>query len=300
MRGLALIAVLWLVAALSVLVVGVSSSVRAEVRGAQFARAQAEAAALGDAAIQLAVLELRTANSLPTGERRISYEFAGHPVQLILTPTAGFVNLNTASEALLKDLFRYAAGLSELEAETLAQRIVDWRDPDDAALPRGAELDAYLAAGQFVRPRNGPFVVPEDLMQVLGVDFDLYVRIAKFLTVHGSLPTIDPLAASVGLLTVLAKGDRSVAERIFAQREAAFAAGEDGRAIDTTMLESAHLGQASVGLFRLEARVELGGRWLSRVRWLDLSREGPEGEPWRSLRVEPVRGVMIGESPDGA
>ena len=300
MRGLALIAVLWLVAALSVLVVGVSASVRAEVRGAQLARAQAEAAALGDAAIQLAVLELRTASSLPTGERRITYEIAGHPVLLTLTPAAGFVNLNSASEALLKDLFLYAAGLSELEAETLAQRILDWRDPDDAALPRGAELDAYLVAGQFVRPRNGPFAVPEDLMQVLGVDFDLYVRIAGFLTVHGNLSAIDPLAAPVGLLTVLAKGDRSVAERLFAQREAAFAAGGDGSDIDTTMLESAHLGQSGAGPFRLEARVELGGRVLSRVRWIDLNREGVEGEPWRSLRVEPVRGVMTGESPDGA
>ena len=52
-RGIALIAVLWIVTALSVIVTGVVHSVRSEVRLVSVARQSTEAAALGEAAIML-------------------------------------------------------------------------------------------------------------------------------------------------------------------------------------------------------------------------------------------------------
>ena len=69
-RGMALIAVLWLVAALSLMVVGVSGVVRQETRMVAVAKDKVMAQAVGDAGVVLVLQQLAAQNLLETSRGR--------------------------------------------------------------------------------------------------------------------------------------------------------------------------------------------------------------------------------------
>jgi general secretion pathway protein K len=276
--GVALVAVLWMVAALSVLALGLAAVAKSEVRSAQGIRARAEAAALGDAAIQLAVLELRSASVGYEDYSRFDYELGGRSITVTAAPAGGLVDLNQASEELLAGLFAGSGGLDPGFAAELAQRVVAWRTPGLLV-----EAEDYAAAGVAFRPRGGPFEYPEDLLQVLGVSYPLYARVRDLITVRGGGAGVAPKAASEAVLTLLAGGDRDLAARIAHSRQ-------DDPATDFTGLDNRFLGGGSSPVYRMDARVRVGDHSYRRTRWLDLSQGSPDGAPWRSFRVEPVTG----------
>lgn len=276
-RGLALVAVMWMVAALSILAAGLSTATRSEIQVAHASRAIAEAAALGDAAIQIAALELQSSGGSPAKMQRRTYHFQGRAIAVDLIPVGGLIDVNHASEQLLQALFVHGAGLDGTAAEALAQRVVEWR---------AAELslagDDYEAAGVAFRPRGGPFEYPEDLLQVLGLTYDVYAKIRRFVTVHGDAPGVDPMAAPVGVIAVLAGGDVGLAEQIAAVRAA------DDPAVDLTGLTQEFFGSSFTFAYRIDAHVQADGRSYVRTRWIDLAQPGSDGSAWRTLRVEPV------------
>lgn len=282
--GIALVAVLWMVSALAVLAAGLAHSTRVELRTAQQAVAEARATALGDAAVQLAMLELR-AGALPPDRLQLRrYRFDGQEVWARITPATGLVNLNGAGEELLFDLFRFGAGLAEEEARSMAQRVLDWRDPAGGHRPQGAAAADYEAAGSPVRPRGAPFEVVEDLRQVLGMTPDLYHVLRPHVTIHGRGSGVAPLAAPVGVLALLAGGDREEAARLDRLR----AAGEVTP--DLTGLRQAHLGAGRGAIFRIEGIMPAGGaRHFVRTWWVDLEANSPSGLPWRTLAREAAR-----------
>lgn len=282
--GLALVAVLWMTAALSLLVGGLLSMARAEVKAAQVRGAAAEAAAFGDAAIQLAVLDWRTATPPPDSLRRAEYALEGRIIAVRVVPATGYVNLNAAPEPLLRALLTLGGGLDHAAAAVLAQRLIDWRDADEAALPAGGEAPAYAAAGVAWRPRNGRLLVPEDLLQVLGFDIDLFERIRPFVTVWaGATAGVNPLAAPPEVLAILAGGRLDLARRIAAARDAG------DRTMDLTALDPALLDRGGVGsVLHVEAEVPVGGLRALRGRWI-VAAPDPGGAPWQTVAAEPVR-----------
>lgn len=287
--GVALVAVLWIVASLSLLAMSLVSSSRGEVRTVQMARAFAEAAANGDAVIEIAAREIYASSEPVVRFTLARYLFEGREFIVRVTPATGFIDLNAASEALLRDLFVFGAGLDEERAEILVQRIIDWRDPDDAALPLGAEDEAYVAAGVSFRTRGGPFEGPEDLLQVLGINYEVYDKIHLLVTTSSGAAGVDPLAASPAVLRVLAGGNDANVDAFIAARDA----GEP--LLDMTGFTQEHLVSASGAIFHLEALYPLdAGARLARARWVDLSLPGALGLPWRTLRIEPVRSELIG------
>lgn len=276
--GVALVAVLWMVAALSVLALGLAATTKSEVRSAQGVRARAEAAALGDAAIQLAVLELRSTDIGYEEYVRFDYQLGGRSISVAAVPAGGLVDLNQAGEELLIGLFAGSGGVDPELAAELAHRVVAWRTPGLLV-----EAEDYAAAGVAFRPRGGPFEYPEDLLQVLGVSYPLYARVRDLITVRGGGAGVAPKAASEAVLTLLAGGDRELAARIAASRQ-------DDPATDFTGLDNRFFGGGSSPVYRMDARVRMGDRSYRRTRWLDLSQGSPDGAPWRSFRVEPVTG----------
>lgn len=277
-QGVALVAVLWMVAALSVLALGLAATARTEVRSAQGVRDRALAAALGDAAIQLAVLELRSTAEGYEDYREATYLLGDREITVTAAPAGGLVDLNQASEELLAGLFLGSGELEPEQAAELARRVVAWRTP--GLLVAG---DDYAAAGVAFRPRGGPFAYPEDLLQVLGVNYPLYARVRDLITVRGGGAGVAARGASEAVLTLLAGGDHELAARI-AQRRS------DDPATDFTGLDNRFLGGGSAPVYRMEARVRLGERTWLRACWLDLGAGSPDGAPWRSFRVEPVAG----------
>ncbi len=277
-RGVALVAVLWMVAALAVLALALAATTKSELHTAQGVRARAEAAAIGDAAIQLAVLELRSTPEAQQKFTQFGYEFAGRAVAVDLVPASGLVDLNQASEELLTELFAGTGGEEPDVAAELARRAVEWRTP--GLTEAGGD---YAAAGVSYRPRGGPFQYPEDLLQVLGVSYPLYDRVRGLITVRGGGAGVAPQAASEAVLTLLAGGDRALAARIAATRA-------DDPTTDMTGLASRFLGGGGASVYRADARVQLGERSYRRTRWIDLGQGGADGTPWRSFRAEPITG----------
>jgi general secretion pathway protein K len=282
-RGLALVATLWMTAALMVTATGVVYLVRNEVRAATALREAAAAGALGDAGIMLAARQIAGARTADGLSRRQEFEFEQARIVVRVVPLSGLVDLNSAGEPLLTDLIAVGGGVDRSRAATLAQRIIDWRDPDTQPQPDGAEDAAYAAAGSPFRTRGGPFEAPEDLLQVLGIDFDLYDRLRRLITVHvRGVGQVDPAAAPPAVLLVLAAGNEQIASAYLAAREAS------GPLADSTRFPAAYVGRAVPSRYLFQAAVPLsnGAVFVSR-RVLDLG-VPTDGLPWTVVWGERV------------
>lgn len=278
-QGLALIAVLWIVASLSLLAVGLSATTRSELRGAQSVQSAAVATAAGDAAIQMAILEMLSTGTQLDSLVYKTYLFQGREIRVEAAPANGMININLASDVLLQDLFVFGAGMEEAAAEALAQRVIDWRSPESAL-----EAEDYEAAGVAFRPRGEPFAYPEDLLQVLGVSFDVYDKVRGLITTHGDAPGVHPLAATVDVLKVLARGDADLAARIAAGRD------EQDPAIDLTGLTQQHFSGGFTRVYRIAAHVPIGERRIVREHWVDLGQSSEHnGMQWKTLGVSAAR-----------
>ncbi len=270
-HGMVLIAVLWMVAALSILVTGVTRSVREEVRTLTLARQSVEGMALGDAAIQLVLQEMvsRPGNAF-VSLVQVQTVYRGVAMQVQVVPLNGLIDLNSAPEALLASLYSVSGGLPLESASTLAQATVQARQQKDT---RGLQKR---------------FEAPEDLLQIQGMNYPLYARLSGLVTTDlSSTGKVNPLAAPLGVLTVLAAGNAEVASRIAQSRSAGKVA------VDTTALSAAFVQNTSVMRFRLQARVPLAdGAWLNVSRSVDLNARERDGVPWHtfhtSYSIDPV------------
>jgi general secretion pathway protein K len=282
-RGLALVAVLWMVAALTITATGVVYAVRGEVRSVASFREAAVAGALADAGVVLAARELVAARGRDVQLRQYEATIEQQTIRIRAVPLTGLIDLNAAPESLLTDLIAVAGGLDRGQAASLAQRILDWRDPDDQARPAGAENAAYAAARSPFRTRGGPFEAPEDLLQVLGVDFDLFVKLRPLFTVHQrGGGRVSPVAAPVPVLRVLAAGNEQLANAYASARDAS------GPLADTTRFPAAHVGSAQTSRFLIEAFVPLSnGAFLVSRKILDVA-SWQDGVPWTTLWSERV------------
>jgi general secretion pathway protein K len=78
------------------------------------------------------------------------------------------IDVNTVGGSQLRALFR-AVGVDSAASDSLADAVLDWRDEDDVARPRGAEHEWYAARGRSL-PRNGPFAAAEEIRRVRGFE----------------------------------------------------------------------------------------------------------------------------------
>lgn len=256
-----LIAVLWMVVALSIMVTGLTRSVREESRVMSRSRQSVEALALGNAAIQITLQNLLS-QSVTLGRMRqevVVYRGVSMPVQIM--PLNGLIDINSAPVPLLARLYVVAGGLSTEAAEKLAQATVAARERKDL---KGSDVQ---------------FEAGEDLLQVPGLDYNLYARLSGFITtdLRGS-GKVNPMAAPLEVLVVLAGGDAAVASRIAADRDA----GLEG--IDTTALDASFTDNTTARRFRIQARVPMADTsWLRVSRNIDLGSRVRSGVPWHTF-----------------
>lgn len=268
--GMALLAVLWMVAALTIIVSGLTKSIREEARMMSLSRQNVQAQALGDAAIQLALQAIVASNAPINRTRQAQIAYRGVAMQVQAMPLNGLIDINGAPVALLAKLYAVAGGLSPDAAQGLAQATVETRERRN---PQGA-------------PQR--FESEEDLLKVPGVDYNLYARLSTLITadIRGR-GMVNPMAAPVEVLTVLAGGNAAVAMRIVADRDS----GAEG--VDTTALDAAFLDSSTVRRLRVQARVPMpDGVWLRVSRSIDFNARAKGGVPWHTFRtsssVEPV------------
>lgn len=129
---------------------------------------------------------------------------------------AAKLNLNTATEMMLKDFLKAFFGDSELDETKrtgIAQAIIDWRDEDDARMSQGAEDNEYKSQRHPYEPRNGKLESVEELLMVRGITPEIYNAIKSYVTVYTPDGRINFNTAPVQVLQALGL-NADLAERI--------------------------------------------------------------------------------------
>ncbi len=265
-RGLALIAVLWLVAAMTLIITGIVGAVRSEIHSAGRQRHALIAAAQCDAAILLALQLLSARPSEPAiAPEVIPVEFEGQALGVTVTPLNGLIDLNHAALSLLAALYQHGGGLDALAARALAQATVDLRQQKGA---KGAAqgIDAT-----------------EDLMRMPAMTYELYAKIRPLVTAdlrEGS-GRVNPVAASWGVLQVLTAGNTARARALANGR------GADPKLMDTSFFNPEQIEMASSRSLQLEVQVKLPDGPAYQKAWrVHLSTDPRSGLPWRVLATQ--------------
>jgi general secretion pathway protein K len=274
-QGIALIAVLWVVAALGIMVVGMIHVVKGETRlAAQLQRTTLDSG-IADAAIRLALQQTLLANKkeFKTIEATTVQVF-DRTVQVEFIPLNGLISLNHAPIALLADAFQYAAGLPKEQATALAQAV-------------DLERQKRNAKGEAAKMHS-----TEDLLRIPGIDYDLTALVMPLFTTDlEDTQRVNPLAAPLAVLTVLAQGNAGLAQQIFQTRS------ERGDTTDTTQLNGNHLQISSTGQIAVRATLSSGDNTaVVRVWRLALSGDS-HGLPWRVLGQDPPFQISTSSTP---
>jgi general secretion pathway protein K len=201
-RGIALISVLWITTLLAVIAASFASSARTQGQLARNMVENAKAEALADGAVHravLGILEMEPERAWRTDGRPYRLDYGGGSVVVRVFDEDSKIDLNAAPAELLGGLF-LLLGLDEEQAETLADRIVDFRDEDDEPEPNGAEDPDYEEAGRADGALDRPLVTEAELRGVLGMSEELYGRLRPFVTVYSGAEGIDPTRASPDVL----------------------------------------------------------------------------------------------------
>ena len=262
-RGMALIAVLWLVAAMGLIITGIANAVRSEVKTAGLQRQTLIANTRADAAILLALQKLHSQKIEPSNTiQLIPVQFEGVTSTVTIEGLNGLIDINNAPLTLLTELFRHVGELPPEMAQLLAQSTIETRQAKSA---------------------NGTaqsFDATEDLMRVPKMTYSLYAKIKNLVTVdlkEGS-GRVNPMFAPIGVLQTLTGGDLSRANVLVAKRNA----NSNSTMMDTSFLKPEHIEIASSRSLLLKVSIALpdGGliQKMWRVYWDQASRSGL---PWR-------------------
>lgn len=285
-RGAALIMVLWLVAALSLVVLAGAQGVRQQIQRTALDLERLRAESVLDAAIQLTAQRLLLDRGKDSQYQIKRLSLGQTDTWVEITPSGGLVDVNVASEALLQALFQRAGGLSPGEAAILVSRVRDYIDPDDTpGGVGGAEAAQYRAAGWPSMPRNAALEDLSDLKSVLGMTAGLYEIIAPHLGTNGQ-QRIEIDSAPPALIDALT-GQQGLGARIHKSPPEMRAGVLLSGAAAEFFAPARSSGGQTVRL-RAFAQAE-GDRWWQREVWIDLSERPDALTPWTTRSVEPTR-----------
>lgn len=204
-RGFALVSVFWLIVLLTGIAAAYHAEARVEARLLAAAVHHAQAEALAEAGIWLAVYEHMTTSAAAERAARVTrtLDVDGASVAVTVADASGLINLNGAPAELLAALLAARSGLDAAQQAAAVDAILDWRDGDDTRRPKGAEDADYAAAKEPHGAKDAPFAAVDELRLVRGVTPAAYRAIAPALTVFGSHARVNAAAAPPEVLAAL-------------------------------------------------------------------------------------------------
>ncbi|MFL6820660.1 MAG: general secretion pathway protein GspK [Bradyrhizobium sp.] len=189
-EGFIVVAVLWIVAALSALVLIYLTFVANTAITVSVNSDRVQTQALVTAGIELAAYQLTGFHEdvRPTsgtfevgvGTGKVSVTFRSESAR---------VDLNSAPKQLLAGLMA-GLGFGQANASDFADRIVAWRTPTDAG-DDDPENSFYRTSGVAYQPRHGPFPAAEELWLVKGIPPLVVETMLPFVTVFSNLGSIN-------------------------------------------------------------------------------------------------------------
>ena len=176
-RGSALLAVLWLSAALSAIAYSLANTVRAEVERTSTDVDGLRSYYLARAGVERGILYMQWGNGAPPnapfkykpGMPLLPFTFPSGQALVEIIPETAKLNINTAAPL---ELFRLllALGTDPPRAEQIVAAIVDWRSP-----AAGTPFDAfYQSLTPSFRARHASFEETEELLLLRGMTRELY------------------------------------------------------------------------------------------------------------------------------
>jgi general secretion pathway protein K len=258
-RGVALVLVLWVSILLTVIASSFIAERRAETLIVRNSISMARAAAAADAGVQRALLDAFRNDNSPDVWRRDGqshdWTFDGLPVRVVMRDESAKIDVNTASDALLRGLF-VSVGVPEEDVIRLLDAILDWRDSDTLKRANGAEEGDYRAAGLSYRPANAPFQAIEEIQLVLGMRPDIYRRVAPMITVFSRQAGVNAPLATREVLLAIPGVTPEIVDEYIQRRAEALAAGQPPPAFPQGAAFAG--GTAMITNVRAEARLDDG------------------------------------------
>lgn len=180
-EGFALLSILWILVGVASLALAANLAAREAVASARNRADLAAAAWRAEACLErarAAVAEaLHAGRHDPPGATvwgrmdglvHASPLLAGMECEVEMRAAGAALDVNAAGDETLRRLF-VALGRSPASADSLAEALADWRDPDEAPRPLGAEAEWYRARGLHP-PRNGLLADAREVRLVRGFD----------------------------------------------------------------------------------------------------------------------------------
>ena len=218
-HGFVIVAVLWILAALSALamIFSVYLSNSAQTLGINDTGLQAEA--LVSASLELTAYQLLLAGdkARPT-PGSFQFRLDNADVLVSFVSEAARIDINFASKAMLANLFA-GLGADQQAAKEYADRIVGWRTRPVANTANDEEA-LYSAAGLTYSPRQSLFTHVNELSLVLGLPPVLVDRALPFVTVFSGSSNVDVLIAPPEVIAALPGMTPSALKEFLSQRPA--------------------------------------------------------------------------------
>jgi len=185
-EGVILIALLWILVALSAIALSFSRESFVEVAAARNAQSLENAYFLARSGIALTVyqlLEKRLAASAPQAETLGELDLldlgiatgsiGGGVYRVDIQDESGKINVNLVQESQLRALVE-ASGIDRPDSDIITDSILDWRDADSITRLNGAEDDYYQTLNPPYKAKNGRLDTVEELLLVRGVTADYF------------------------------------------------------------------------------------------------------------------------------
>ena len=233
--GMALLLALWAMMAMALLVAGIRITGVHDATLAAAVSEQAQLQAAADGMINLTILRLLDAspgNLPPAAGEPFVTRFAGLTGTLSVQDEAGKIDLNQAPEQVLIRMLQ-AAGLDQDAAQSLADKILDWREPAAGRRLNGAKAEDYRRAGLLYAPRGARMESIDELRLVLGMPPALFATLKPMLTVVSQNAWPDQSVAPAPVLRAVTGLDDDQIARIEAARTARLVQATDGTISDS-------------------------------------------------------------------
>lgn len=286
-RGIAFVVVMWVLALLAILLGSFALLARTEHLQSRHLFDSTRALYAAEAGLNRAVYELMQPDPLlrwlPDG-RDYRMDFDGAEVEIRVTDESGKVDINAADQQTLDLLFQ-SQGLDPQQSASLADAILDWRDPDDLVMPNGAEDADYEAAGYPYGAKDAPFDSIAEVQQVMGMDYALFLKLEPGITVYTGRGQPNPAFAPREALAAIPGLTPELADLLLEQRRGwdPLSGGAPPLLPDGTPL----VVQGGTGTYSIESRATLpNGAWTRLMATVRIGGAGASGLAYTVLRWE--------------
>ena len=202
-RGVAIVLVMWLVAAMSITVGGALALAREEIGLASSRLGEAQAFALGKGIARLAVMDRARAQTAvdengdpdPTGLSRVfvsRYEIDDLSGSATVYPASGFVSVAESDPAVWQQLLSGVGGMDNVAAATLAEQIVNSELETTASVGSG-QPGSFQFYSRHRQARSAVYV--EQLLAIEGMNRAVYDRIRPSISPFNVGSGVDPAVA---------------------------------------------------------------------------------------------------------